>query len=124
MRCDCVNDIQYRMASQDDMPAVAEFLVSNGITLPNLALMAPAFWIAVQNGVIVDLCMLQAVPIVELAGRSGDTILNLLLLAEEFLREIRAPRLLMHTSHRSMKKMLEYKGAVKSSDDWYEWKAV
>jgi hypothetical protein len=121
MRCDCVNDIQYRMATTDDMPAVAEFLVSHGITLPNVALMVPVFWIAVEGSEIVDLCMMQAVPVVELAGRSGDTIFQLLLRAEQFIRETRPSRVLMHSSHRSMKKMLEHKGARESTDSWYEW---
>lgn len=119
-----MSEITYRMVTGKDLEPVIRLMAERGIPLPNIQLMMPIAWLAEREGEIIDMCILQAVPIIELHGASGETIGKLFRMAEKFIKEANPPRLLTHSGHRAMKKMLEHEGAVASEDRWYEWRNV
>jgi hypothetical protein len=115
--------ISYRILIGPDIAPVLMLMAERDIPLPNINLMPPVAWVAEEDGKIIDMCILQAVPIVEIAGQTGETIQQLLTMAEKFIRETSPPRVLMHSNHRAMKTILRVKGADESPDAWFEWKS-
>jgi hypothetical protein len=113
--------IDYSFHAGETMREVAEHLRSIGEPLPNLLLSVG--WLAKNDsGKIVGCIVIQSVPLCEpCKGENGDIVKALFAMAEDWIKESRAPRIFAHSNHPAMKLHLKRKGAVPSSDEWFEW---
>jgi hypothetical protein len=111
------------------MAKVRELLEKLGEPSPHFLLSCA--WIAEkEDGEIVGLSIMQSVPIIEPfkmvsnAHDGGEVLRKLFDMTQEFVRASKTPRVLMHTSHPAMKRMLASKeiGAVRMSDEFFDWR--
>lgn len=95
-------------------------LTSEGEILPNPLLTVA--WMAVdEDDKIVGHAVVHSLPVVEYVhAESGEIIKELFGHVESFIRESGAPRVLAHTEHRAMARMLTRVGFGVPSP-WFEW---
>lgn len=81
-------------------------------------------WIAEDDeGNVHGVIVIQSIPLVEpCVGEDAEVVKQLFSLAEEFIKESGAPRMLAHTSHRGMQAMLLRKGAERKADPLFDWR--
>ena len=84
-------------------------------------LMTVAFC-AEEDGVITDFCIIQSLPFAEpFHGPNGDRLAVIFETAKDFILGSGAPRVLMHTDNRAMKRMLVRAGATEMTDTFFDW---
>jgi hypothetical protein len=113
--------ITYSFHAGAAMQEVAEYLVAIGQPTPN-PLLSVAWLARDEEGKIKGVLCIQSLPLCEpCEGESSEIVRELFSRAEAWIRECSPPRVLMHSGHPAMKAMLRRKGAVESSDQWFEW---
>lgn len=113
--------ITYTFHAGPTMQEVAEHLISLGQAVPN-PMLSVGFLAKDDEGKIKGVLCIQSLPLCEpCEGETGEIVRELFSRAEEWIKESRAPRVLMHSGHPAMKIMLRRKGAIESADQWFEW---
>lgn len=117
------SNVQYRMLAGESMEPLLIKLQAEGQPLPN-PLLSVAF-IGEVDGRIVSHAIIHSLPIVEYVHaeeKFGDTIKSLVERCRDFILKSGAPRVLAHTDHRAMKRIMERIGFEQSEVIWYEWR--
>jgi hypothetical protein len=120
-------ELNYRIVAGADMYKVRQLLDKIGEPLPHFLLSCA--WVAEDSrGDIVGLSQVQSLPVVEPFKMvrddydAGEVLGRLFDMTREFIFATRAPRVLMHTSHPAMKRMLKRAGAQGISDEFFDWR--
>lgn len=117
------NAVQYRMLAGDSMKPLLEKLEADGQPLPN-PLLSMAF-VGELDGKIVSHAIIHSLPIIEYVHaeeKFGETIKTLVERCQDFILKSGAPRVLAHTDHRAMKRLMERIGFYQSPFIWFEWR--
>lgn len=122
-------ELTYRMVAGAEMAKVRLLLGAIGEPQPHFLLSCA--WVAENPaGEIVGLSQLQSLPVVEpfkmldTAYDGGEVLAHLFADTREFILQSACPRVLMHTSHPAMKRMLTGSGvgAVRMTDEFFDWR--
>jgi len=106
-----------------EMDKVNAYLEALGEPRPNPVL-SIAFTEEDEHGNIVAIAMLQSLPVAEPMKAEpgyGHLLKGLFEAVQEFVYQSGAQRVLSHTAHPAIKKMLERVGAQPVTDQYYDW---
>lgn len=116
--------VEYKMLAGPSLKPLLEKMLSQGEPMPNIALMV-AFVAVDDEGEIVAHCVLQSLPVAEPTKAEpgyGEHLGPLFEMMKDFIIKSGAPRVLSHTGHPAMKRMLERAGAMPCSDQFFDWR--
>ena len=118
-------ELTYRMVAGAEMAKVRELLAEIGEPMPHFLLSCA--WIAEnEKGEIVAISQMQSIPVIEpfkmlRSDYDGGEVLGRLFAETRDFASV-CPRVLMHTSHPAMKRMLMQVGADRMTDEFFDWR--
>jgi hypothetical protein len=118
--------MEYVTLAGPEFRPVAEKLVDMDQPLPNILL--PHIGFAAMDGErVAGMAVLQCVPFIEpfrvdSEYRQSNVGLRLLDMATEYIKQHGVPRVFCHTAHPVMEQLLLRRGAVKSSEPFFEYR--
>lgn len=123
-------DLTYRLVTPGDPDIIKVRSLLEAIGEPSPHLVLSCAWIAEnESGDIVGLSQLQSLPVIEpfkmITDKydGGEVLGRLFDMTREFILASGTPRVLMHTSHPAMKRMLARGvGAMRMQDEFYDWR--
>ena len=118
-----INSVQYRMLAGKDLAPLFKKLEAEGQPLPNPLLTVA--WVGEVGDRIVSHAIIHSLPIVEYVHaeeKYGESIKDLVERCRGFVIQSKAPRVLSHTDHRAMKRIMERLGFYQSPFCWYEYR--
>jgi hypothetical protein len=122
-------ELSYRLVAGADMYKVRQLLDAIGEPQPHFLLSCA--WVAESpDGRIVGLSQFQSIPVVEPFKMissdydGGEVLGKLFSMTREFIMASGTPRVLMHTGHPAMKRMLTGPDvrAQRMSDEFFDWR--
>jgi hypothetical protein len=121
---DTKEKVEYKMLAGPSLEPLLRKMVEQGEPLPNIVLTV-AFVAVDESGEIKAHCVLQSLPVAEPMNAEvgyGEHLKPLFEMMKDFVLKSGAPRVLSHTSHPAMRRMLEREGAMALGDQLYDWR--
>lgn len=104
---------------------LARKMAADGEPLPGNPILCVGFGAENEAGDIVAYIVVQSIPLVEPAKAepgSGEAMAELFNMAREFIMDSKAPRVIMHSEHAAMKRMIHRTKAKVFPGEFFDWR--
>jgi len=114
-------EVTYRLVSGAEALGAAQYLADQQHYIPPPD--RTIFWIAERDGKVVGAVALTNTPVVEsFCVDEGKLAKGLFAAAEEWIKGANLPRVIAHTAHPYMERLLTVAGAEPMAEEFFVWK--